>query len=115
MLLDDGGIFIVSTCNRNDASPGSIIPFNKFHVREYLCDEFKAFLSSNFEIVEFYGLKRSKKLLFYRKLKKIGLFDFFPKNFNPVYRFYNRLDYNNFTIETENLKDSLDFIAVCKV
>ena len=113
-LLAVGGVFVCSTPNRNDSSPGSETPFNKFHVREYLWDEFKATLCRHFSNVEIFGLKRIRKLLFYRRLKKIGLFNFLPPVINPVTRFYKRADCNNFEIDKRGAEDALDFIAVCE-
>lgn len=113
-LLEDQGIFICSTCNRNDSSPGSSTPFNKFHRREYLSEEFKVLLTAHFQIVDFFGLKRSWRQLFYRRLKKIGLFNFLPSPVNPVTRFYARMDCDNFEVVPRDLENAVDFIAVCK-
>lgn len=113
-LLKDDGIFICSTPNKKDASPKSELPFNKFHVREYLIDEFSQLLRTHFKEVDIFGLKRGRRFNFYRRLKKIGLFGFLPKNFNPVERFYSQMDPHNFIIIKDNLDTALDFIAVCK-
>jgi SAM-dependent methyltransferase len=112
-LLHEGGIFICSTPNRLDASPDSQVPLNKFHLKEYLLDEFKELLEADFGKVEIYGLKRSRRLNFYRRLKKIGLFNFLPCAINPVMKYYNRIDYEDFIILKDRLDASLDFIAVC--
>jgi SAM-dependent methyltransferase len=112
-LLDDQGIFICSTPNRLDASPNSNTPLNKFHVKEYLWNEFKEFLETYFSQVKVFGLKRGRKLNFYRRLKKIGLFNFLPAPINPVHRFYNRIDCDDFILVKDKLDTALDFIAVC--
>lgn len=112
-LLHDDGIFICSTPNRMDASPNSDTPLNKFHVREYLWNEFKELLETYFSKVGMVGLKRGRKLNFYRRLKKIGLFNFLPGFINPVTRFYNRIDCDNFVIVKDKLDTVLDFIAIC--
>ena len=111
--LAENGIFICSTPNKLDASPHSDTPFNKFHVREYLINEFKELLGTYFSRVELFGLKRGKQLNFYRRLKKTGLFNFFPPFINPVKLFYGRIDCGNFIIVKNKLVAALDLIAVC--
>jgi hypothetical protein len=96
-----------------DASPNSNTPLNKFHVEEYLWNEFKEFLETYFSQVKVFGLKRGRKLNFYRRLKKIGLFNFLPAPINPVHRFYNRIDCDDFILVKDKLDTALDFIAVC--
>ncbi len=105
LALNDGGSFICSTCNRNDASPGSKEPFNKFHVREYLFLELKELLAKNFKSVEIFGLKRSIKLNFFIRLKKLGIF---------VKSYFDKIDCGDFIFVTHNLYEALDFIAVCR-
>ncbi|MFA4992782.1 MAG: class I SAM-dependent methyltransferase [Candidatus Omnitrophota bacterium] len=112
-LLKDSGVFICSTCNMKDASPGSKEPFNRFHVKEYLAGEFKALLEGYFKRVEISGLRRSAALKFNRRLKKIGVFNFLPKRLDPVKRFFAKADCSYF-LWTKNKPDNcLDFIAVC--
>lgn len=112
-LLCEHGVFICSTPNRLDASPRSDIPLNKFHIREYLWDEFKALLEGFFSKVRIYGLKRGKKFNFYRRLKKLGLFNFLPEALDPVKGFYGRIGCSDFIITKDDLDTALDFIAVC--
>ena len=113
-LLTDDGIFICSTPNIKDASPGSAVPFSKFHVKEYLMDEFKGLLEAYFKKVNMFGLKRGSLLNFYRRLKKTGIFNFLPASINPVRRFYEQIDCGNFIIVKDNLDTALDLIAVCR-
>lgn len=112
-LLKDNGIFICSTCNKKDASPGRDTPFNKFHIKEYLADEFKELLVDHFHKVDISGLKRGFSLKFYRRLKKIGLFNFLPPNLDPVKKFYKRINCDNFYFTKKDIGNCLDFIAVC--
>ena len=112
-LLNDRGVFICSTCNMKDASPGSNVPFNKFHVKEYLVDEFKSLLKSQFRNVEMLGLKRGLKLEIFRSLKKSGVFSFLPEELNPVKRFFSRINDGHFFWTKKDLDSCLDFIAVC--
>lgn len=113
-LLSPGGIFICSTPNRLDASPKSLTPFNKFHVREYLYQEFDALLQGYFNSRKIFGLKRGRKLNFYRRLKKIGICNFLPGDLNPVKKFYNCISTDNFVLAEKNVQDALDFIAVSR-
>jgi SAM-dependent methyltransferase len=113
LLEDRKSVFICSTPNRLDASPGSLKPYNKFHLREYLLDEFNHLLKGTFRQVKIFGLKRGIELNFYRRLKKAGIFNFLPDKINPVKRFYQRIDCDNFVIVEDNLEIALDFIAVC--
>ena len=113
-MLRDNGIFICSTPNRLDASPKSNTPLNKFHVKEYLVDEFKGLLEGYFGDIELFGVKRGRKLAFYRRLKKMGLFNCLPQKLDPVKNFYSRIDYDNFVITEDKLALALDFITVCK-
>lgn len=113
-LLNPDGVFICSTPNKLDASPHSDMPHNKFHVKEYLLDEFRQLLSGFFKEIDMFGLKRSKKLCFYRRLKKMGLFNFLPDNIDPVKRFYAKISCADFVIIKDNIDNALDFIAVCK-
>ena len=113
-LLNEGGIFICSTPNRLDASPNSETPLNKFHLKEYLAQEFKQLLGEEFRDVEMYGLHRGTKLNFYRRLKKIGIFNFLPQTVDPVKKFYANIECDDFVISKEGLERALDFIALCK-
>jgi len=113
-LLKDNGIFICSTPNKKDASPHSSTPLNKFHVKEYLYTEFKELLKAYFKEIDMFGLKRGRKLNLYRRFKKIGLFNFVPDYMNPVKRFYDRIDCDNFIIVKDKVDAALDFIAICR-
>lgn len=112
-LLNEGGVFICSTPNKQDASPNSSTPLNKFHVREYLYEEFEELLGPYFRDVEIVGLKRDLKINFFRRLKKIGVFNFLPQGMNPVNRFYSNISCDNFVITKNKVGNALDFIAKC--
>lgn len=113
-LMLDGALFICSTPNIKDASPGRTCPSNPFHIREYLYREFKGLLENYFKEVEVFGVKRGRRLNFYRRLKKIGIFNFLPARIDPVKMFYSRAGHNSFLITKEAPETALDFIAVCK-
>lgn len=112
-LLNPSGVFICSTPNRLDASPGRDSPLNKFHVREYLLDEFRGLLEPHFGRVDMSGLKRGAALNLHRGLKKSGILNFLPDRVNPVKRFYAKIHCGNFIITRNNIDTALDFIAVC--
>lgn len=61
-----------------------------------------------------FGLKRARKFNFYRRIKKIGLCNFLPASINPVTKFYNQINCENFIIVKDNIDTALDFIAVCR-
>ena len=113
-LLYDNSVFICSTCNIRDASLGSKVPANKFHVKEYWADEFKELLEGHFKEVRIFGLRRGIALQFNRRLKKIGLFNFLPNELDPVKRFFAQANCSCFSWTGKNLNSCLDFIAVCK-
>jgi SAM-dependent methyltransferase len=54
-VLRPGGLLAISTPNRVAASGDAERPLNKFHVREYAPEEFRALLARVFEDVELYG------------------------------------------------------------
>lgn len=112
-LLNERGVFICSTCNIKDASPGRNTPFNKFHVKEYGADEFTNLLESRFGRAKVFGLKRGSRLRFYRRMKKIGFFNFLPEHLDPVKRFYKNARCDNFFWTDKDIGNGLDFIAVC--
>jgi SAM-dependent methyltransferase len=103
-LLVEGGVFVVSTCNKSDSSPGSDVPLNKFHVKEYFFSEFRDLLKRYFGSMNIVCLKRTAKLNFYRRLKKIGI----------LKGLYSNSGRGSFRIASGNLEKALDFIAVCK-
>jgi 2-polyprenyl-3-methyl-5-hydroxy-6-metoxy-1,4-benzoquinol methylase len=111
-LLNKEGKFICSTPNRLDASPHTLKPHNPFHVKEYLIGEFESLLKGYFKNVEIVGLIRGSRLNFYRRLKKIGIFNLLPKKFDPVKIFYSRINSSNFAFIKEDLVRALDFISI---
>jgi SAM-dependent methyltransferase len=50
-----GGTLIISTPNRIAASGTATQPLNKFHVREYILDDFHKLLQQVFPVVQLYG------------------------------------------------------------
>jgi 2-polyprenyl-3-methyl-5-hydroxy-6-metoxy-1,4-benzoquinol methylase len=113
-LLNDNGVFICSTCNIKDASPGRTIPFNRFHVKEYLAYEFQELMKAHFKSVEMKGLNRGRTLKVFLRLKKSGLFNFLPEKLDPVKRFFKKAGCGYFFWAEMNMDNCLDFIAVCR-
>lgn len=113
-LLAKGGLFICSTCNRLDSSGQNDIPLNRFHVKEYLCEEFSALLTPFFASLEIFGVARSRKQKFYRALKKSGICNLLPEGLDPVKRYYANASLEDFVISKEKLDTALDFIALCR-
>lgn len=113
-LLGENGIFICSTPNKLDASPNSLGPANKFHVKEYLAEEFFQLLKKYFDEVSMSGLKRSRRLNFFRRLKKTGITKVLPGSVDPVRKFYSKIDCTNFVVTDTRLSTALDFFAICK-
>jgi hypothetical protein len=97
-----------------DASPGQTVQFNKFPVEEYLVDEFQRLLEARFKSVEMTGLNRGWALRVFRRLKKIGLFNFLPEQLDPVKRFFKKAECEYFFWDKKNMDNCLDFIAVCR-
>ena len=57
-VLKRDGVFICSTPNRKVSNPGTTIemaPYNRYHVREYDVEEFRAILAAYFGSVQFFG------------------------------------------------------------
>src|SRR3989338_7871513 len=104
----------LGSLKKYDASPNSDAPLNKFHLKEYTLLEFRELLEAGFKEVRIWGLKRTRRQRFYRRLKKIGLFNFLPHSLNPVERFFASAGCEDFAIIKDVLDSALDFIAVCR-
>lgn len=113
-LLNDDGLFICSTPDKDDASPNSSVPLNRFHVKEYLREEFRELFIPYFKSVELFFVTRGGRLNFYRRLKKSGLCNALPKRINPVTRYFSSVDCGEFNVSKDALGQTLDFIAVCR-
>jgi ubiquinone/menaquinone biosynthesis C-methylase UbiE len=63
-VLDDAGVFVCSTPDRDVYSPGNGAddkPWNQFHVREFSQEEFVSLLERFFDSVELYGQNRRSR------------------------------------------------------
>lgn len=108
-------VFYVSTLNKEVTMKASQ-PYDKnvYHNKEFNAEELSELLLRVFNKVEMYGLQLTAKHKFFLRLKKIGLFKYFPKQANPVGHFYNNISLKDFKISKNNLRQSLDFICVCQ-
>lgn len=113
-VLKEGGYFICSTPNKEEISSGSSISLSKYHYKEFTFEEFYKLLSAKFKNVKVFFLDVDIKLRFFRRLKKLGIFRFIPKKYNPVTRFYNSITPKNFIISERKTRLPLDFIGVCQ-
>jgi len=115
-VLKEGGLFFCSTPNRYVVSKNSPIPKNIYHIKEYNYSEFKELLKKYFKNINLYSVDLTRKAKFFRRLKKIGLFNFLPASFNPVKRFYAHINTKDFIIQktNNNQKSAQDFLAVCQ-
>jgi SAM-dependent methyltransferase len=82
-----GATVAVSTPHRMTASGGREKPLNKFHVREYLPEEFRALLRSSFGEVNLYGQSEGKETASAKGLAG-SLIDRLPVRIKYVIPFY---------------------------
>lgn len=114
-VLKNNGTFYLSTLNL-DHSVKSPLTYQKnpAHCKEFTLTELKELLARVFTRVEIFGQHLTLEHRFYQRLKKSGIFNFFPKGVNPVSRFYNRVTTGDFKITDRNLRKAIDFICVCR-
>ncbi len=106
VLRPDGALYL-STLNLEHAMKGSPMTYKKnpAHCKEFILEELRRLLLSQFSGVEIYGLHLTLRHSFYQRLKKIGL---------PVNRFYNSVTTADFEVTARNLRKAISFICVCK-
>ena len=105
-VLRPQGFFYLSTLNLEHAVKSlKTYKKNPAHCKEFVLEELRSLLLSQFAQVEIYGLHLTARHCFYQRLKKIGL---------PVKRFYNSITTADFEVTGHNLKKAVSFICVCK-
>ena len=106
-VLRPEGAFYLSTLNLEHAMKGSAMTYKKnpAHCQEFILEELRSLLLSQFPKVEIYGLHLTPRHRFYQRLKKIGL---------PVAGFYNSITTADFEVTARNLRKAISFICVCK-
>ncbi|HAZ10472.1 MAG TPA: hypothetical protein DCY56_05130 [Candidatus Omnitrophica bacterium] len=113
-VLKKGGRAFISTLNLDkNKKPNRPYPKNPFHIKEFTYKEFDLCIKEVFNNYEIKGLFYTTKLRFYERLKKIGIFKFFPPGLNIVDNYYKRITVNDFTWKKEDLQACIDFMAVC--
>lgn len=105
-VLKPGGRFYVSTLNlEHNQKPGK--PYQKlvYHEKEFTATELEAVLKKVFEKVSLHGLHLTLKQRFFRRLKKWGV---------RMGSYYDSITVRDFTTSQQNIRKSLDLIAVCE-
>lgn len=112
-VLKNGGLFICSTPNKEEMSPGLGNSAGKYHIREFYLKEFSDLLNRHFDKVDIYAVNIGKKLRLFKRLKKLGILRWIPTRYNPITKFYNSITPDNLVISKNKSKETLDFIGLC--
>lgn len=113
-VLKKDGVAFISTLNLDtNRKPNKPYVKNPFHIKEFTYKEFDSSIREVFERHEIYGLFYTAKLRFYERLKKIGIFRYFPPKLNIVDRYYSGITVNDFTWKKKDLPWCIDFMAAC--
>ena len=113
-VLKKGGRAFISTLNLDkNRKPNRPYPKNPFHVKEFTYKEFDSTVKLVFEDCRIHGLFYTRKLSFFERLKKLGIFKYAPGPLNIVYKYYKSITVNDFIWKKENLSECIDFMAVC--
>jgi SAM-dependent methyltransferase len=114
-VLKKGGIAFISTLNLDkNRKPNMPYAKNPFHVKEFTWQELDSLIKSVFVDYEMYGLFYTRRLRFFERLKKIGVFKYLPCPLNIVDRFYKNISVNDFVWLEKNLPNCIDFMVICK-
>ena len=114
-VLKKGGIAFISTLNLDkNKKPNRPYTKNPFHAKEFTLGELDAAVKSAFDDYEIQGLFYAKRLSFFERLKKIGLFKYFPGPLNIVDKFYKNITVDDFLWKKENLSKCIDFMVTCR-
>ena len=113
-VLKKGGIAFISTLNlAKNKKPNKPYAKNPFHIKEFVFGDFNAAIKSVFSDYEIQGLFYTRKLSFFERLKKLGIFKYAPGPLNVVYKYYKSITVNDFVWKKDNLSECIDFMAVC--
>jgi len=117
-VLKPGGLCVITTPNRLIISPGKDSPVNPFHIREYDCREFLAFMEEFYARVEVKGIFHARLLRLHDLLRRRN-FSQYCLELPPLWeRFFYRpvfiplLRTGDFKIRGDRLEDALDFIGL---
>lgn len=114
-VLKKGGIFFISTLNLDkNKKPNRPYVQNPFHVKEFTLQELDSIIRGVFDDYRMVGLFYTKRLRFFERLKKIGVFRYLPCPLNIVDKFYKNITVNDFVWLEKNLPNCIDFMVICK-
>lgn len=114
-VLKKGGIAFISTLNLDkNKKPNRPYVKNPFHIKEFSYGELDKAIKGVFDSYEICGLFYTGKLRFFERLKKIGIFKYFPRQLNIVDKFYDKITVNDFIWKKENLSKCIDFMVICR-
>ncbi|HNW39842.1 MAG TPA: class I SAM-dependent methyltransferase [Candidatus Omnitrophota bacterium] len=114
-VLSNKGILYLSTLNLSKVMKSSkTYEKNLAHYKEFRLEELRETISGVFQDNIIYGLHLSPKHYFFSRLKKSGIFKFFPSNFNPVSKFFTKdIGLDDYRLSTFKLKTASDFVCRC--
>lgn len=114
-VLRKNGTAFISTLNL-DTNKKLKRPYKKnpSHIKEFNYKEFIALVGEVFDSYDARGLFYGRRLKFYERLKKTGMFRFLPGPLNIVNRFYDNITVNEFTWKKKDIEGSVDFMAICR-
>lgn len=118
-VLAPGGLALVTTPNRLTISPGSDVPVNPFHLREYTPGELAERLGGYFENVRITGLFHRGWLAWNDRLRFVDFVKFYNMGRrNPRYWTHRllapRVKVSGFMSRDSGLDRCLDIIALCR-
>lgn len=142
-ILKRNGIFLLTTPNRTYRLKPGQKPWNRFHIREYYLHELENILKNKFLDIKVWGIRgdeevqrieteRVKQGLGINSFVLLNLRKIIPETLKPVIikilrriihrnqrsknkrYFLNKYSLKNYYIIKSNLRDSLDFLAICK-
>lgn len=115
-VLVKDGIFVLTTPNleklRKKNKPH---PKNPHHDMEFTYDTLKRLLHKHFIIVKMHGIDYSARQRFFRKIKSIGFFHYFPDNINPVKKYFKNIREHDFVIRDYDAHMGIDLLGVCRL
>lgn len=114
-VLKKGGIAFISTLNLDkNRKPNRPYAKNPFHVKEFVFEDLNTVIKNVFSDYEMQGLFYTKRLSFFERLKKLGIFKYVPGPLNIVDKFYKNITVNDFVWKKEHLSECIDFMVICR-
>ena len=116
-----GGLVLIATPNRLTFTPGSDVPVNPFHTREFTAAELEEVLeAAGLDVRLVLGVQHGPLLRTVERLARRPLVDLLtaaPPDRWPRWlrRIVHRVDASWFRLDGGNLDASLDLVAVCRV